>query len=427
METSIYKNRRLKLGSTYNQTLFVISSGKVAKRSHSVHYRFKVNSDFFYLTGLTQPDLTLVVVGAKSYLLSPKVDQLAVIWGDQEAQYSATQLAQLEGTELVESDQLQTIVRSHSTAVQRIATVLGMVSEVDSILMNEVTYGRGHKNRSDTLALVDSRSLVGFLRLTKEQSEIEKLKIAGQKSSWVHTELMKQAMVGKTERQISNWIEAQFLLQDMQWASYETIVGAGDRSVALHARASDNMIKENQIVLVDAGAEYQGYCADITRTFPSGNKFSAEQKDIYQAVLHSQMQTLKSIRTGTTLRDLHKIAQESLVEQLQRLNINIESADKKILELMPHSTSHWIGLDVHDPASYVDDKGEALRLQTGMTFTVEPGLYFRKNILGTASKYDGIGVRIEDDVVVTDSGCELLTNVVKDVGAIEDLRSSVVR
>jgi Xaa-Pro aminopeptidase len=206
----------------------------------------------------------------------------------------------------------------------------------------------------------------------------------------------------------------------MQWTAYETIVGSGDRSTLLHARATDKVVHDGELVLIDAGGEWCGYCADITRVVPAGGKFSAKQREIYQTVLIAQKAAIAKVRPSVTLQEIHAVATEALIEQLSRLGHAEDELRRNIGQLMPHSTSHWIGLDVHDPCPYVDDTGSLIRLQAGMSFTVEPGLYFRSKEI--FPEFYGIGVRIEDDVVVTETGCEILTSAPKELEEVEFLR-----
>jgi Xaa-Pro aminopeptidase len=423
METNQYQNRREALVKNNQRTLFVIPSGVEAWRSHSVHYRFKGHSDFHYLTGLQIPGAVLVLSAAGNYLLRPERSELHKIWDGED--HSGDD-ASLQGLQFSTSEKLDEIIKSHLLQVDRMAVPAGVVSDVDQILLSNLSYSRSHRGRKSgqPLSLSDSRPLVGRHRHIKNASEIELLKQAGARSSRVHKKLMTEKLIGKTEREVANWVEAQFLSEGLQWVAYESIVGSGPRSVILHARASDRLIQKGDLVLIDAGGEWQGYCADITRTMPADAKFSTEQKTIYQAVQKAQAEVIKSVAIGRSLVELHQIALDSMLVSLQNSGLAVKGMDE-LKTLMPHQTSHWLGLDVHDPSPYLDEEGDPIKLQTGMTFTVEPGLYFRDTAFG--EKYRDIGVRIEDDIVVTERGAELLTSVPRDVDEIEDLRRQSLR
>lgn len=416
--TDTFKNRRSTIGNTYSRTLFVIPSGSSAKRSHSVHYRFKPASDFVYLCGLHVSDALLLILGEKIYLLSEKNEDK--VWGESHA--LTDEDTPLSKDIIFDSlSRLQDIVRDHIHEFDRIAISLNRDHGTEASLLSSISYDRKLRGRKGApLAICDSRTLVGTARLVKSKEEILNLKEAGARSSKVHTLLMQQPLIGKTERQICNFIEAGFLLEDMQWTAYETVVGSGHRSTILHARATDRVVQDGDSVLIDAGGEWNGYCSDITRVLPAGRKFSEEQKHIYQVVLTAQKAALAAVKPGNTLKGIHDLGQEVLVEGLARLGLSESLVRQNMAELMPHSTSHWMGLDVHDPSPHMDDSGNPIRLGSGMCFTVEPGLYFRGSEL--FKRYDGIGVRIEDDVIVTESGCELLSAVPKEVEEIEQLR-----
>ena len=410
MKTNTFAQRRQDLSQRYARTLFLISSGDEQMRSHSVAHRFKVASDFSYLTGLEVAGVILVVVAGQSYLLSKTVSAEAAIWDDNS---SLGDKSELQGLKLETLDKLEEIFKSHINDFDRVATALGRSQTTDAFLLKMLAFEARHRARKTGLALSlsDSRTLVGTLRAKKDELEISFMREAALRSSRVHTKLMQEKLIGRSELDVANWIEAQFMLEGMQWTAYETIVGTGERSALLHARATEKIIQEGDIIVIDAGGEWKGYCADITRAVPAGKKFSDQQKIFYTAVLKAQMEVIKNIRAGETLQNLHTLAQQALQESLRGQGYGKDVSLEKIKQLMPHSTSHWIGKDVHDPSRYLDDSGNAIKLEAGMTFTVEPGLY-----------ENGVGVRIEDDVLVTEAGCEVLSSVPKTIKEVEALR-----
>lgn len=410
-----YQQRRLALGRKYDRTLFIIPSGSEAFRSHSVRYRFKAASDFAYLCGLHLADSILVIVKDKTYLLHEEcIDH---VWGEH-TDLSAEHAHLLKGMQIESKAKLETILQDHLHSIDRWAVSLGRDSKLEQTILAAISYGRKFRSVS-AKTIVDSRTLVGAIRAIKTADEIQNLKEAGIRSSRVHRRLMETRLEGKTEREICNWIEGGFLLENMQWTAYETIVGSGERSTLLHARASDRVVQKGELVLVDAGGEWKGYCADITRTLSASVTFTSAQSEIYRAVLAAQKQAISLVKPGRTLKEIHDCAAHSLAESLA--NLGVKDAQKQPGNLMPHSTSHWMGMDVHDPAPYHDDAGQALKLEEGMVFTVEPGLYFRDRSL--SEKYYGIGVRIEDDVVVTQTGCDLLSSAPKEIEEVLELRA----
>ncbi|MNS99678.1 Xaa-Pro aminopeptidase [compost metagenome] len=382
-------------------------------------YRFKTASDFSYLCGLHLSDALLLIAGDKTYLLYEKHNE--VVWGENTV-LSDEDMQRSKDIIFDSLDRFEEIVRSHIHQFDRIAVSFERDKNLEQSLLSIISFDRKLRGRfGSPLVICDSRSLVGTVRLVKDDSEMANIRQAAARSSRVHNRLMQQSFIGKTERQISNWIEGSFLLEDMQWTAYETIVGSGERSTLLHARASDRTVQAGELILVDAGGEWNGYCSDITRVMPAGKSFSIRQKEIYQSVLAAQKLALKSIKPGTSLQEIHDLTTASLIEELSKLNLSEDLVRAQIANLMPHSTSHWIGMDVHDPSPYIDDSGQRILLSAGMCFTVEPGLYFRSQ--EQFGEYFGIGVRIEDDVLVTDRGCEVLTSVAKEVEEIEQFRA----
>lgn len=423
METHIYKKRRQDLGAKFSRTLFVIPSAAESMRSHSVAYRHKTPGDFMYLSGVDIIDAVLVIVGKETYFLSDSFKGEASVWDDGGV-LTKEDRTRLEGVKFETKMKLEDILRSHINDYDRIAMPVGRSKDVDLELLSVVSYDRRHRGRVSTvpLSVCDSRTLVGTLRLIKDESEVAFMQEAATRSSFVHKELMRQNFAGRSEKEVMMWIESNFMLQGMQWTAYETIVGSGMRSTILHARATDRILQEEEMLLIDAGGEWQGYCADITRAMPVGRKFSKEQKEVYNAVLGSQKTVLKAVKPGETLQGFNQLAQEVLIEGLLQLDYDKNLVKEDIKKLMPHSTSHWIGLDVHDPSPYFDDAGNPLKLEEGMSFTVEPGLYFREG-MKVLPQYSGIGVRIEDDVLVTSTGGKILTSVPKEIEEIESLKS----
>ena len=388
-------------------------------RSHSVHHRYKPPGDFLYLTGLEATDAVLVVSGEKSYLLGRESNRGDLIWGEE----SPLDRARLSDIELLPRENLHELVNDLAAGADRIAFPVGRVADVDRALMDAIVYRRRSSlSRPRALALCDSRTLVGSLRQIKDASETERLRKAARASSRVHAALMREPLIGRTEREIANFIEAGFLREGLQWIAYETIVGSGPRSTVLHARAGDRVIGEGEIVLIDAGGEWLGYCSDITRAVPSGASFSPRQREVYEVVLQAQKTAIAAVAPGATLGGLHELARAQLLEGLLALKLAWPAGRPDLDSLMPHWTSHWIGLDVHDPSPHLQDDGTEIRLAPGMCFTIEPGLYFRDRAISPEG-YEGIGVRIEDDILVGNDRADVLTSAPKEVDEIEALRA----
>ncbi|HRO67711.1 MAG TPA: Xaa-Pro aminopeptidase, partial [Pseudobdellovibrionaceae bacterium] len=394
MDAAKYLERRQLLSQRHKNTLFLIPSGVGAPRSHSVEYRFKPASDFFYLCGLHLAGAVLLLFGDEAILFNPASGD--ALWGEF-TDLAEEDAAQLTGLRLENRESMTEVVRMLLDKADRVAAALGRDRELDSMLLSMISYeASSRRTRRSPLSLCDSRALIGALRLIKDESELEALREAGRRSSKVHRALMEQSWIGKTERDVCAWIEGHFLLEGLPWTAYETIVGSGERSTILHARASNRRIGPDELVLIDAGGEWKGYCADITRVLPSGERFTPAQKDVYEIVLTAHHEAIRQVGPGVSLEELHQAASETLIRELARKGHRESEVRERIGELFPHNVGHWIGADVHDPSPYLDEQGRAIRLREGMCLTIEPGLYFRDpKFLG---RYHGIGVRIEDNV-----------------------------
>jgi Xaa-Pro aminopeptidase len=271
------------------------------------------------------------------------------------------------------------------------------------------------------------KSLLGSMRLLKDPEELDMMKKAQEIANHAHRLAMAYANPGKNEGQIQAMLEMVFKNEGAFGEAYGSIVAGGDNANILHYIENNQVLKAGELLLIDAGPEYQYYAADITRTFPISGQFSSEQKVIYEIVLKAQENSIKHIKAGAKLSELHEISCRHLIEGLKDLKILNGSLEENLLspffkELYPHSTSHWLGLDVHDLGPYREEtSGNELLLQENMILTVEPGLYFSQNNTQVPEKFRGIGIRIEDDIRVLQSGFENLSAAIpKKITDIEE-------
>lgn len=268
--------------------------------------------------------------------------------------------------------------------------------------------------------LSDLRARVGRLRNIKDESEIQAMRKAAQITAHGHREVMRRARAGLSETEIAAIFLEAIASKGAIETAYSSIVGSGRRSLVLHARAGERVLAAGELVLVDAAAKWKRYCADVTRTWPVDSQFTPEQRRIYDVVLSAQKTAIHAVAPGRTLASVHDLAKETLIAGLESLGLR--EAREKMGEWFPHGTGHWLGLEVHDPAPRREADGSDVVLAAGMVLTVEPGLYFRGE--ADPAAYRGLGVRIEDDVLVTADGCEVLSaGLEKEVEEIEYLRS----
>jgi Xaa-Pro aminopeptidase len=267
------------------------------------------------------------------------------------------------------------------------------------------------------------------MRLVKTRAEIERLQRAAHITTEAHVAAMKIARAGMYEYEVEAVLHHAFRILGAERLGYPSIVASGSNACTLHYERNDRRMLGGELLLIDAAAEFDYYTADVTRTFPIGPQFTEAQREIYEAVLRAQKECIAEVRPGKTLLAIHERAVEILIEEMRRLKILKGTAaqirkQRRYTEFFPHGTSHWLGMDVHDIGRYYGtEPGQDRRLLAGQVFTVEPGLYFSPDSDAPA-KYKGIGVRIEDDILVTSEGCRVLTSAVpKEVEEIEALRS----
>lgn len=240
--------------------------------------------------------------------------------------------------------------------------------------------------------------------LIKNKRQQDYLRKAGQQIAEVHHYISELNLVGLTEIEVSELIQKKMNQMNVQGLAFPIIVGSGERALDLHAVPSDKVIVETDLVLVDIGVTYEGYCSDMTRTYSASKKMTAAQMEIFNIVQSVQRKVIEAVTTKTTLFELHQLAQN---EFCRLLDHTVLKGKYEIQKIYPHKTSHWIGSVVHEQSPYFDEQNRPIALQSGHTFTVEPGLY----IQGTGTKYDGVGVRIEDVILMSENGSEILTTL----------------
>jgi Xaa-Pro aminopeptidase len=261
--------------------------------------------------------------------------------------------------------------------------------------------------------IADPRAILHEMRLRKSGEEVELLRRAVAISAEAHREAARIARGGTLELELEAVIDYTFRRRGGRGPAYTTIVGGGRNATILHYISNDQKLEDGSLVLIDAGCEYQGYAADVTRTYPVGGRYTGAGREVYEAVLAAQLEALAAVRPGATLPSIHEVAVRALVERMLELGLLHGTLDDLIAReayrpYYMHSTSHWLGLDVHDVGTYRSG-GEPRPLEPGMVFTVEPGLYVPAEDENAPSRLRGIGVRIEDDVLVTETGAEVLT------------------
>lgn len=313
----------------------------------------------------------------------------------------------------------------------RIYANLGTSPDFDRQLMQWVNHIRAQVRSGATppheFSALDH--LLHELRVVKSDAEVEVMRHAAQISAEAHTRAMQVVRPGMREYQLEAELMQIFMAAGSRWPAYPSIVGSGDNACILHYTRNDDVINEGELVLIDAGCELDYYASDITRTFPASGKFSEPQRKLYQLVLDAQYAAIEATKPGNHWNQPHEASVKVLTEGLVELGLLEGQVDELIESLAyrqfyMHKTGHWLGMDVHDVGEYRVD-GEWRELAPGMVLTIEPGLYIAPDDESVDPQWRGIGIRIEDDVVVTGSGCEVLTKgVVKEISDIEALMSA---
>jgi Xaa-Pro aminopeptidase len=310
------------------------------------------------------------------------------------------------------------VLRSLISETRSVFWSVGLYPEWDQKLIQMIAdLTRNQRGAPFISSIHDVRIPLHEMRKVKSKEEIEVMRRSGNIAAHGHLRAMATAKPGQYEYQVGAEIEREFKRLGAQAPAYNSIIATGNNACTLHYTANNQQLKAGQLILIDAGAELHGYASDITRTFPVSGRFSPAQREIYEVVLDAQREAIRSAKAGVNITKTHDVATRVLSEGLKHLgiikNTSAQTIHRKGLfkAYMPHGTSHWLGLDVHDAGRYKrwNEPMKPSELPAGSVITVEPGLYFRADDKTVPAKYRGIGIRIEDDVHVTRSGPDVLT------------------
>jgi Xaa-Pro aminopeptidase len=402
-------------------------------RSADSEYPYRQNSDFWYFTGFNEPEAVLVLIKSDethnhSVLFNRLRDKTAEIWfGRRLGQEAAPE--KLGVDRALAFSEIGEQLHQLLNGLDVVYHAQGEYAYADSIVFSALDKLRrgSRQNLTAPATLTDWRPWVHEQRLFKSEEEIITLRRAGEITALAHTRAMEKCRPGMFEYQLEGEILHEFNRHGARFPSYNTIVGSGENACILHYTENESQMRDGDLVLIDAGCEYKGYAGDITRTFPVNGKFSAPQREIYDIVLDSLETALQLYRPGTSMQEVTAQVVRVMVTGLVKLGILKGEIDKLIAEnahrpFFMHGLSHWLGLDVHDVGVYGQDRSRVL--EPGMVITVEPGLYIAPDA-DVPAQYRGIGIRIEDDILITADGNENLTaSVVKSADDIEALMAA---
>jgi len=411
----------------------LIFAAPEATRSADSEYPYRQNSDFWYFTGFNEPEAVLVLIKSDdthnhSVLFNRVRDKTAEIWfGRRLGQEAAP--GTLGVDRALPFPEINTHLFQLLNGLDAVYHAQGQYTYADTILFSALEKLRNgaRQNLTAPATLTDWRPIVHEMRLFKSAEEIDILRRAGEISALAHTRAMQACRPGMFEYQLEGEIQHEFNRHGARFPSYNTIVGSGENGCILHYTENESQMRDGDLVLIDAGCEYQGYAGDITRTFPVNGKFTPAQREIYDIVLASLMRALELYRPGTSIQEVTGEVVRIMISGLVKLGILHGEVDELVEKnahrpFFMHGLSHWLGLDVHDVGVYGPDRSR--ELAPGMVLTVEPGLYIAPDA-GVPEAYRGIGIRIEDDIVITEEGNENLTaGVVKTADDIEALMAA---
>ena len=424
------RRRRQLMRMAGPDAILILPAAPERVRSNDTHFPYRQDSDFWYLTGFDEPDAVLVLVPGRAagevLLFCRERDREREAWDGARLGPEGA-VATLGMDDAYPYADMDEILPCLIEGRNRVYYHFGRDTEFDLTLIGWVKRVRSQikQGAQPPHEFQELGHLLHDLRLFKSPAERRLMAEAARIAALAHMDAMRAAKPGMFEYEV----EAELLYRFRRHGavpSYEPIVGAGANACVLHYRANRAQLRDGDLLLIDAGAEFHGYASDITRTFPVNGRFSAPQRALYDVVLAANVAAREAVRPGISWIELHEIAVEVLTDGLLRLGLlkgtlkqNLQ--DHAYRRFYMHKTGHWLGLDVHDVGDYRID-GEYQLLEPDMAFTIEPGLYIAPDAAGVAAKWRGIGIRIEDDVIVTRQGMKTLTDdVPRDADDIEAL------
>lgn len=417
----------------------IIPAAHEKTRSYDTEYKFRQDSDFWYLTGFPEPDAIAVITknSKKPYTLYVRPrDPLMETWfGRRQGVEGAVKNFGVDKAVSVEKfgGDLAKLLNGHEKLYYRFA----VDTELDQKILHYLTEQRVRRLKAayPPHTIIDPTPIIGEMRLHKSEREVALMQKAADIAAEAHILAMKKVKPGMNEGQVEAMMEAYMKDSGASGVAYNSIIGGGDNATILHYVENNMPLKDGDLLLIDAGAEYHGYASDITRTFPVNGKFTPAQREVYDVVLDVQKKCIDFTVVGNTHLQRQEYSIELLTEGMKKLGLlkgKTQDLIKKkaYLKYYMHGVGHWLGLDVHDAGRYyVDQQAKQSKpYAPGMALTVEPGLYIPPDDKTAPAKYRGIGIRIEDDVVVTETGnINLTAAVTKDPDEIEALMQKPAR
>ncbi|MEM8661203.1 MAG: Xaa-Pro aminopeptidase, partial [Pseudomonadota bacterium] len=430
-----YARRRKNLMALMEpNSIAIIPSAQERLRTGDTEYPFRQDSDFYYLSGFSEPESVIVLAPGRGHgqfvIFCRERDPKMEIWNGYRAGPEGA-CERFAADDAFPIGDIDDILPGLIEGRDRVYYSMGRSTEFDTQIMGWVNTIRS-KEASGAVPpgeFTDLSHMVHDMRLVKSAAEQRVLRKAAQITARGHIRAMQACRPGKNEFELEAELSYEFARSGAKYLAYPSIVGSGINACTLHYLQNNSAMRDGDLVLIDAGCEFENYASDVTRTFPVNGEFSVEQKALYEIVLQAQFAAIAAVRPGNDWNQPHLASVNLITEGL--LDLGLLRGRKKLLiekqayrEFYMHRVGHWLGLDVHDPGDYrVGD--EWRQLEVGMAMTVEPGIYISPSNTTVAKKWRGIGIRIEDDVVVTADGCEILSaSVPKEIDEIESMMAA---
>ncbi len=426
---SEFAARRKRLLEAIGDGVAWFPSAPAAIRNQDVEHSYRQDSDLFYLTGYDEPESALLLTNqhdehSQVLFVRPRKPEREIWDGPRAGVEGAVRDFGVDVAFPI--DELQKRLPDYLGNVEQLHYRLAQNDAADRKLFDCLNHLRrgGRKGVTPPESIVDSSAHLHEMRLRKSPQELDTMRSAAAITREAHLRAMQVAAPGVHEYEIDAELLHVFRKHGSERPAYDSIVGSGPNATILHYRAGNRLMDDGELLLIDAGCEYDYYASDVTRTFPVNGKFSNEQRAIYEVVLAAQRAAIDEVKPGNTLHDIHITAIRNITEGLTALGLLEGDVDalieeKKYEPFYMHRTSHWLGMDVHDVGRYFID-GEQRKLEPGFVLTVEPGIYIATDNEDVDERWRGIGIRIEDDVAVTRAGCEVLSEgIPKEVAEVE--------
>ena len=427
------RRRRHLMRQMGRDSIAILPAAPVRHRNNDVEYAYRQDSDFYYLTGFAEPEAVAVLIPGREqaeYILFVRDrDPARETWDGKRAGPAGAKRDFGAGDAFPITD-LDDILPGLLENRTRVYYEMGVYAEFDQRIVGWVnglrTQARNGRHPPQEIVALDH--VLHDMRLFKSRMEIEVMREAADIAARAHIRAMRYCKPGRQEYEVMAELVHEFRLSNAD-TSYQPIVGGGPNSCILHYRENNQTLREGDLLLVDAGCEYESYASDITRTFPVGGRFTPEQRAVYEIVLEANLAAIKKVKPGNHWNDPHMAAVHVVTQGLVKLGLlkgrvaKLER-DGAYRRFFMHRTGHWLGMDVHDVGDYkIGDEWRVL--EPGMVMTIEPGIYIPAGSRGVPKRFHNIGIRIEDDVVVTRKGVEVLTSrAPKDPDKIETLMAA---